>query len=205
MPEKQRRVTGGRRSATGEILEPPPGVKLLRTLDGHDNDVVVTVAFDPNGGTLASGGYDGSIRLWEPQSGKLLRTLEGQATTHFVTFDPAGRILASGMSDGTVRLWEWRTGELLHTIQGLGGRFGLWLSIRRDAPWPSGRLRAPSSYGRCRAESFCAPLRVIETESVPSPSMRPEALWQVGVMTASICGKCRAVGFFIFLNSNDLR
>jgi WD40 repeat protein len=56
--------------------ELPPGVKLLRILEGH-KDHVVSVVFDPMGRTLASGGYDNTVKLWEVAIGKLLRTLEG--------------------------------------------------------------------------------------------------------------------------------
>ncbi|HSS51252.1 MAG TPA: hypothetical protein VLX28_20105, partial [Thermoanaerobaculia bacterium] len=54
--------------------ELPPGVKLLRTLEGH-RDKVNSVAFDPQGKTLASGSADHTMKLWDAQSGKLLRTL----------------------------------------------------------------------------------------------------------------------------------
>jgi WD40 repeat protein len=54
----------------------PPGVKLLRTLEGHEN-VVLSVAFDPEGRTLASGGSDNTVKLWEVASGKLLRPSKG--------------------------------------------------------------------------------------------------------------------------------
>ena len=56
--------------------ELPRGVKLLRTLEGHE-DSVLSVAFDPAGRTLASGSGDSTVKLWEVASGKLLRTLEG--------------------------------------------------------------------------------------------------------------------------------
>ena len=39
------------------------------------------MAFDPQGGTLASGSDDTTVKLWEVRSGKLLRTLEGQQDT----------------------------------------------------------------------------------------------------------------------------
>ena len=58
----------------GETRELPPGVKLVRTLEGHD-DVVCSVAFDPAGQTLASGSADRTVKLWDVTSGKLLRTL----------------------------------------------------------------------------------------------------------------------------------
>ena len=63
---------------SGQAAAPPlpPGVKLLRTLEGHQ-DVVMSVAFDPQGETLASGSADKTVKLWEARSGKLLRTLEG--------------------------------------------------------------------------------------------------------------------------------
>src|SRR3954451_223683 len=86
--------------------ELPPGVKLLRTLKGHEG-AVVSVAFDPQGGTLASGSDDKTVKLWEPGSGKLLCTLEGHGTWVWgVAFDPRGGTLASGSGDKTVKLWD---------------------------------------------------------------------------------------------------
>jgi small GTP-binding protein len=99
-------------------LDLPPGVKLLRTLEGHKG-VVRSVAFDPAGRTLASGSDDTTVKLWETASGKLLRTLEGhQNTVWSPTFDPAGRTLASGSSDDPVKLWDPASGKLLRTLKG---------------------------------------------------------------------------------------
>jgi small GTP-binding protein len=96
----------------------PPGVKLLRTLEGHQ-DAVTSVAFDPQGETLASGSSDNTVKLWEAASGKLLRTLEGHRDrVYSVAFDPQGETLASGSSDNTVKLWEARSGKLLRMLEG---------------------------------------------------------------------------------------
>ena len=77
------------------------------------------MAFDPQGGTLASGGWDETVQQWERQTGKLLRTLEGhQHNVLSVAFDPLGETLASGSADSTVKLWEPRSGELLRTLKG---------------------------------------------------------------------------------------
>jgi len=98
--------------------ELPPGVKLLRTLEGH-RDTVNSLAFDPQGGILASGSSDNTVKLWDSGSGKLLRTLEGhQNAVRCVAFDPRGGILASGSWDHTVKLWEARSGRLLRTFNG---------------------------------------------------------------------------------------
>jgi small GTP-binding protein len=96
----------------------PPGVALLHTLRGHSGEVS-GLAFDRNGGTLASAGDDGTIKLWDVQSGNLLRTLEGHEkhSPHVwsVAFEPGGEILASG-SGGAVSLWAALNGQLLHTV-----------------------------------------------------------------------------------------
>lgn len=105
---------------SGQAAAPPlpPGVKLLRTLEGPQ-DVVRSVAFDPQGGALASGSADNTVKLWEARSGKLLRTLEGhKAELRSVAFDPQDGMLASGSSDKTVKLWGARSGKLLHTLEG---------------------------------------------------------------------------------------
>ena len=38
---------------------------------------VLSVAFSPDGNTIASGSDDNSIKLWNPQTGDLIRTLDG--------------------------------------------------------------------------------------------------------------------------------
>jgi WD40 repeat protein/GTPase SAR1 family protein len=117
----------------------PPGVKLLRTLAGHEG-VVLSVAFDPAGQTLASGSNDNTVKLWEVASGKLLRTLGGHGSpVHSVAFDPAGRTLASGSSDKTVKLWEVASGKLLRTLGGHGS------SVYSVAFDPAGRTLASGS------------------------------------------------------------
>ena len=74
----KKKPADGNVGPSGQAAAPPlpPGVKLLRTLEGH-KDAVMSVAFDPQGGTLASGSDDKTVKLWEVRSGKLLRTLEG--------------------------------------------------------------------------------------------------------------------------------
>ena len=117
MPKK---VQGVQRRDAGEKLprELPPGVRRIRTLEGHRGGVM-SVAFDRQGETLASGGCDKAVKLWETRSGKLLHTLEGhEERVRGVAFDGDGRMLASASNDNTVRLWEARSGKLLHTLQG---------------------------------------------------------------------------------------
>ena len=65
------------------------------------------MAFSPDGTTLASGGYDRTVRVWEVETGMSLATLKGHSDwVRSVAFSPDGRTLASGSRDGTVLLWD---------------------------------------------------------------------------------------------------
>ena len=89
-----------------------PDYERLRLTLRHA-DRVKSVAFSPDGRTLATGSREGMARLWDAHSGKLLASLAGhQGDVDAVAFSRDGRILASGAGDG-VRLWDAVTGELL--------------------------------------------------------------------------------------------
>ena len=98
--------------------------ELLKTLKGHTYDTL-SVCFSPDGKTLASGGqaFNNDIRLWNVQTGELLKTLERDmpfenADINSVVFSPNGDTIASGSSDGTVCLWNANTGEFIKYFVG---------------------------------------------------------------------------------------
>ena len=90
-----------------------PSVCGTQTRDGTSElsqDIqhwVNSVSFSTDGNTIASGSYDKTIRLWNANTGRHIRTLTGH--THWVysvAFSPDGKTIASGSSDRTVLLWE---------------------------------------------------------------------------------------------------
>jgi WD40 repeat protein len=83
---------------------------------------LTSVAFSPDGKEVLTGSQDNTAILWEAQTGRRVRTLEGHSYWVLsVAFSPDGRQVLTGSQDRTARLWEARTGRLLRTFQGHAG------------------------------------------------------------------------------------
>ncbi|WP_063006254.1 WD40 repeat domain-containing protein [Nocardia salmonicida] len=87
------------------------------------NDVLPTpnwvygLSFNENGRRLASSHYDGTIHIWDTDTGKILFDLLGhRGTVIAVAYNRDGTYIASTGNDGTLRTWSAATGEPLLTI-----------------------------------------------------------------------------------------
>ncbi len=83
----------------------------VKTFRGHSHGVWA-VAFSPDGAMLASGGAERLVRMWDIETGRLLRSLRGHTNDiRAIVFTPDGQTLATGSEDRTIRLWNGKTGE----------------------------------------------------------------------------------------------
>jgi len=116
----------------------------LLVLAAHEKQVNA-LAVSPDGRTLASASADGTIRLWNAQTGVRIMELKGHTLpVNTLAFSPDGRTLASGSDDTTIRLWDARANPPLQ----LGECKGHTAPVRGLAFAPDGRTLASCSADR---------------------------------------------------------
>ncbi|KAL7524065.1 hypothetical protein ACHAXR_001458, partial [Thalassiosira sp. AJA248-18] len=106
---------GGMPGRERRMIPRPPAV---HTLQSH-SAVVTTVALHPVYTMAASGSEDGTIKLWDHESGEYLRTLRGH--TNVVTcvdFSPKGGYLASTSTDLSIKIWDVKEFSCVRTLRG---------------------------------------------------------------------------------------
>jgi WD40 repeat protein len=125
----------GRRRRSGPVIDVPEQddlgdrrypwyprelIQVLGDDRGRHWGAVRTVAYQPGGGLIASGGDDAVIRFWNPETLREERPpFRGHtAAVRQVVFTPDGKSVISLGNDGTMRLWDVESGEQRHRFAG---------------------------------------------------------------------------------------
>ena len=94
----------------------PDGTFVLTVHSGQG--IIEALTFAPDGQTLASGSWDGSIKLWRVSDGTCRQAFVRGSAASSMAFAPDGKSLATGHHDGTIKLWRVSDGACLQTLTG---------------------------------------------------------------------------------------
>jgi WD40 repeat protein len=108
-------------SSPADVPRPPKPELVVQV--GHAEEVG-SIAYSPDGRTLATTGEDNTIRLWAARTGELIRVLDRDGgSIESLAFSRRGDLLVSGgehrLNDrGDLVLWNTRSGRILRTLPG---------------------------------------------------------------------------------------
>lgn len=127
---RSREVVGFWAGVAGNLSWAPDGCELVVSSEGRtiawdvEHDVVVhelvghrgwvqDVTHSPDGTTIATGGWDGDIRLWDAATGAQVLHFTGHHLVHRIRFHPTRPWLALATLPGHTHVWTLDTDELL--------------------------------------------------------------------------------------------
>lgn len=96
----------------------PTEVQPVHILRGH-SDSVVALGFNFDGTLVATGGYDGLVKIWSVDTGTCMTTLEGPSEeVEWIQWHQKGDVILAGSGDGTVWMWLATTAVCMHVFAG---------------------------------------------------------------------------------------
>ena len=119
---------GGVPSRSGELkIWNVADGKLIREIKDAHAETVFAVRFSPDGKQLASAAGDRLIKVFDAQTGEVIRRLAGHAGQVLgLGWKADGKMLISGGSDNVLKLWDVEQGLPLRTMKGTTYQIGAY-------------------------------------------------------------------------------
>ncbi|TYZ57956.1 hypothetical protein PybrP1_002025 [[Pythium] brassicae (nom. inval.)] len=96
----------------------PSASECVATLPSPSGGDIYAVNVHPSETHLVTGGYDQTVRLFDIQTGALVKTFRGHvASVCDAQFNRHANLVVSGSKDGTIRLWDILSGLCVHTLR----------------------------------------------------------------------------------------
>ncbi|CAM9253028.1 unnamed protein product [Chrysoparadoxa australica] len=95
----------------------PSQQQCCTTLSGHENYVFCLKFNLPKSDLVVSGGFDEVVKLWDPRSGRCIRTINAHSDpVTAIDFNEEGSEIVSGSYDGLIRIWDTASGQCIRTM-----------------------------------------------------------------------------------------
>ncbi len=93
-----------------------PSLRVSRVYRGH-TDKVYSVVFSPDGTKLASASNDGTARIWDVETTRVVREFKVDAGLTYAVFNPQGTHLSISTKDGHILTYDISDGAIVHDIE----------------------------------------------------------------------------------------
>jgi WD40 repeat protein len=119
-----------------DIFDVATNSRIL-TFSAH-SEAIIAATFSPDGQRIATASVDGTAKVWDAATGRLLLSLTGfgldqQGRANWVSdvaFSPDGARIITAAYDNTAKIWDTQTGRQLLILKGHSG----WLSSATFSP-----------------------------------------------------------------------
>ena len=93
-------------------VEDGDSFKILKTNIRDVDNTVESISFSPDSKYIATGNSDKTVKIWDVNTGTVIRTLEGHRNSvSSLSFSADGRFIVSGSRDKTVRILKLTDGR----------------------------------------------------------------------------------------------
>jgi len=132
--------------------------KLIKTFSPLHEDQVKSLEFSPDGQIIASASLDGTIKLWNIKSGKLIQTIKNNNGAFYAVVFIDNKTIVSASGDGTIKFWSLNGKLLKPTLEGHTDKV-----LNLDVSWNGKIIASTSADGTVKLWSRAAskPLKTL--------------------------------------------